>query len=126
MNGSCRIARVAIKSVTGDGGRLAPCFTPRHSPVTGARYNNGLQKRNTYYMVRPMNRILTRAELWERLQLQVRRAGSQRAWAREHQVNVGTVSKALANRSDLTSPKILAALGVEAVYQVKGDHNERV
>jgi hypothetical protein len=29
------------------------------------------------------------------------------------------VSKALANCSDLTSPKILAALGVEAVYQVK-------
>ena len=42
----------------------------------------------------------------------VRQAGSLRAWAREHQVNVGTVSKALANRSDLTSPKILAALGV--------------
>ena len=94
--------------------------------MTGARYNNGLQKCNTYIKVRPMDRILTRAELWERLQLQVRRAGSLRAWAREHQVNVGTVSKALANRSDLTSPKILAALGVEAVYQVKGDHNERV
>ncbi len=115
-----------VKSVTGDGGRLAPCFTPRHSPVTGARYNKGLQKCNTYIKVRPMNRILTRAELWERLQLQVRQAGSLRAWAREHRVNVGTVSKALANRSDLTSPKILAALGVEAVYQVKGDHNERV
>ena len=60
-----------------------------------------------------MNRILTQrnygatATYWE--------VGQSRITAgvgAGHQVNVGTVSKALANRSDLTSPKILAALGV--------------
>ena len=44
---SIKLAASIVKSVTGDGGRLAPCFHPRHSPVTGARYKR-VAKRNTY------------------------------------------------------------------------------
>jgi len=77
-----------------------------------------LQDREVLYRALGVQRLLVLDDIIRLLRSEVKRAGSQRAFARKADVNVSVVSKTL-RRIVLPSEKILRALKLRTVYLSK-------
>ena len=96
-------------------GHSAACAAP---PLPDDIMTVDLQDREVLYRVLGVQRLLNLQDAIQLLRSEVKRAGSQRAFARKAGVNVSVISKTLRGMA-LPSEKILRALKLQVVYLSK-------